>query len=130
MITIEMARTAMLLILLSLVALPGAWKAYNALAEPVAEAPEAQFPPWRVQRDRPSDPYNRRLPNGKLQRDVIAKDQFEKNMKDAKRIRELADEIIEDLEAGQGHVVSLKNIERSKELEDLAKDLRKRLKSF
>jgi hypothetical protein len=67
------------------------------------------------------------LPDGK-QRDDILKDEYKKSLQDAAQLVKLSEELRDALEAGDPHVVSLKAIKQTEEIEKLAKNIRGRLK--
>ena len=79
--------------------------------------------------DRPA-PDDVKLPNGKSQREAILKDEFKHNLKDVDKLASLANELKEAMEASDAHVVSLKMIKQTEEIEKLAKTIRGRLKKF
>jgi len=68
------------------------------------------------------------LPNGKSQREEILKDEYKRNLQDAAQLVKLSEELRDALEAGDPHVVSLKLIKQTEEIEKLAKSVRGRLK--
>jgi hypothetical protein len=68
-----------------------------------------------------------RLPNGKLQRDVILKHEHQRNLDELKEIRKLSDELIEDLETNTEFVLSLKSLKKLERMEKLTRDVRKRV---
>jgi hypothetical protein len=77
---------------------------------------------------RSEESTTRRLPNGKSQDMAILKDDFEKSKKDIAEIIELARGLEEEIEKTQGYVVDLRSIEKTEEIEKLAKRIRGRLK--
>jgi hypothetical protein len=68
------------------------------------------------------------LPNGKSQREEILKDEYKRSLQDAAQLVKLSEELRDALEAGDPHVVSLKSIKQTEEIEKLAKSIRGRLK--
>jgi hypothetical protein len=68
-----------------------------------------------------------RLPNGKLQRDVILKHEHQRNLDELKEIRKLSDELIEELETNTEFVLSLKSLKKLERMEKLTRDVRKRV---
>ena len=91
----------------------------------LASAQLDRFPPRNTEKPDEEGP---RLPNGKLQRDVILKHEYEQNLEDLRRIHELSGEVLEDMEEQTEHVFSLKTLKKLEELEELSKDVRKRFK--
>lgn len=71
-----------------------------------------------------------RLPNGKLQRDEIAKADYKKNLADAAELARLAGELKADLEKESAFVVSLKTIRKTEDIEKLERNIRGRLKRY
>jgi hypothetical protein len=81
----------------------------------------AQRPPLR-------DEPDVKLPNGKSQRDEIARVDYERNLKDAGELARLSEEIKDDLEKGDRYLVSLKTLKKLEDVEKLSKDIRQRLR--
>jgi len=71
-----------------------------------------------------------RLPNGKKQQDEILKADYEKNLKDARELIELAKSFELDLEKDERFVLSVSSLKKLDDMEKLAKRLRGRLKRF
>lgn len=84
-------------------------------------------PPLTQTPDTPSDV---KLPNGKLQRDEIAKADYKKNLEDAAELLQLAGELKSDLDKDTAFVVSVKNMKKTEEIEKLARNIRGRLKRY
>lgn len=74
-----------------------------------------------------TDDEGPRLPNGKLQRDVILKHEHQRNLDELKEIRELSGELIEELETNSEFVLSLKSLKKLERMEKLTRDVRKRV---
>lgn len=68
-----------------------------------------------------------RLPNGKLQRDVILKHDHQRNLEDLREIRRLSGELIGELRKDTAFVLSLKSLKKLERMEKLSKDVRKRI---
>ena len=79
---------------------------------------------------KPGDLPDVKLPDGKSQREAILKDEFKHNLKDVDKLASLANDLKEAMEASDAHVVSLKMIKQTEEIEKLAKTIRGRLKKF
>ncbi len=69
-----------------------------------------------------------RLPDGRSQREAILKVEYEKTLKDAGQLVELAEDLKAELEKNERHVLSLSSIKKAEEIEKLAGRIRKRLK--
>lgn len=89
------------------------------------------MPPPPIDRRHPEDtPEDVRLPNGKLQRDAILNDDYEKSLKDARELARLSDELKTSLENEGKNVLSLQMLKKTEEIEKLAKRIRDRLKRY
>jgi hypothetical protein len=75
-------------------------------------------------------PGDIRLPNGKKQQDEILKADFEKNVKDARELTDLARSFEEDLEKNEAFVFSLSSLKKLDDMERLTKRIRGRMKRF
>jgi hypothetical protein len=71
-----------------------------------------------------------KLPNGKSQREEIIKEDYKKNLEESAALAKLAEELKSDLEKGDRHIVSVKNIKQTEEIEKLARSIRARLKRY
>jgi hypothetical protein len=69
-----------------------------------------------------------RLPNGKLQTDEILKNDYAKNLKDARDLTGLARGLEEDLEKNEAFVFSLASLKKLDDMERLTKRIRARMK--
>ncbi|HTA42008.1 MAG TPA: hypothetical protein VK789_06155 [Bryobacteraceae bacterium] len=78
----------------------------------------------------PEDKTDFRLPNGKKQVDEILKDDYEKNLKDARDLTNLARSLEEDLEKNEAFVFSLSTLKKLDDMEKLTKRIRARMKRF
>jgi hypothetical protein len=78
----------------------------------------------------PDDKNDFRLPNGKRQVDEILKDDYEKNLKDARDLTNLARSLEEDLEKNEAFVFSLSTLKKLDDMEKLTKRIRARMKRF
>jgi hypothetical protein len=90
----------------------------------------AAFPqdPFGAPNPERSDPLDRKMPNGKSQRDEIAKADHEKNLEDAARLEQLSTEVHDELEKSGSGVVSLKMLKKLDDMEKLTRNIRGRLK--
>jgi hypothetical protein len=71
-----------------------------------------------------------RLPSGKLQREEILKADHEKDLKDAAALVELAEQLKQELEKNDRHVLSVGSLRKTEEIEKLAKRIRARLRRY
>ena len=71
-----------------------------------------------------------RLPSGKSQREEILKADHEKDLKDAAALVELAEQLKQELEKNDRHVLSVASIRKAEEIEKLAKRIRARLRRY
>jgi hypothetical protein len=69
-----------------------------------------------------------RLPGGKLQKDEIARAEYEQSLKDAAELADLAQQLKADLEKDTRFVVSLTTIRKTDEIEKLARRIRTRMR--
>ena len=75
----------------------------------------------------PADPP---LPTGKLQREMIVKQDYRKNLEDSAELAKLAEDLKTDLENSDKYVVSVKTMKQAEEIEKLARNIRNRLKRY
>lgn len=75
----------------------------------------------------PPDQRDVELPNGKFQKDEILKANHEKDLKDAAQLIELAEQLKQELEKNDRHVLSLSSLKKTEQIEKLAKRIRSRL---
>jgi len=101
------------------------------LLSPVWSAQE----PFPADRQRP-DPFpkrpdeeDRKLPNGKSQKDAIAKQNHEQSLKDANEMIQAATSLRDELQKAGDYVVPLTAVKRTEEIEKLARRIRGRLKA-
>jgi Zn-dependent oligopeptidase len=81
---------------------------------------------------RPKEPNpneDPRLPDGRSQKNAIAKQQHEDALKDAERLVEAAQDLRDELQRAGTFVVPLGSVKKTEEIEKLAKRIRGRLKS-
>jgi len=76
------------------------------------------------------DPRDLKLPNGKLQRDEIAKADYKKNLEDAAQLVQLSQDVLEALENGDQYIVSVRTIKKLDDIDKLSRSIRGRLKRF
>ncbi len=90
----------------------------------------AQVPSVPTPINPPGTPSDAKLPNGKLQRDEIAKADYKKNVEDAAELLKLAGELKADLDKDTAYVVSVKDMRKTEDIEKLARNIRGRLKRY
>jgi hypothetical protein len=77
----------------------------------------------------PRDPSeDSRLPNGKSQKNAMAKQDHEQALKDANDLIAVAEELRDELKKSGDYVVSVSSVKKTEEIERLAKRIRGRLK--
>ena len=69
-----------------------------------------------------------RLPNGKNQQDEILKADHQQNLKDAARLVEVAQQLRDELEKNDRHVLSVATQRKTDEIEKLVRRIRSRLR--
>jgi Zn-dependent oligopeptidase len=100
------------------------------LVSPALGAQE-QFP---ADQRRP-DPFpkvpeeDRKLPNGKSQKDEIAKQNHEQSLKDVNELVQAATSLRDELQKAGNYVVPLNAVKKTEEIEKLARRIRGRLKA-
>ncbi len=77
----------------------------------------------------PNENEDPRLPNGKSQKNAIAKEEHEQALKDAQQLVNVAEELRNELQRAGTFVVPLASVKKTEEIEKLAKRIRGRLKS-
>jgi len=93
-----------------------------ALALTTLVAPQARTP-----RQAPTTQDDVQLPNGKSQQDEILKADHQKDLKDAAQLIDLAEQLKQELEKNDRHVLSISSLKKTEEIEKLAKRIRSRL---
>lgn len=69
-----------------------------------------------------------KLPNGKSQKDAIAKEDHEQALKDVNDLIAVAQQLRDELQKSGEHVVSVASVKKTEEIERLARKIRGRLK--
>ena len=77
----------------------------------------------------PSPDEDVKLPNGKSQKDAIAKEDHQQAMKDVNELISIAEQLRDELQKSGEHVVSVSSVKKTEEIERLARKIRGRLKS-
>ena len=71
-----------------------------------------------------------KLPDGRSQRNAIAKEDYKRSLDDARELVKLAESLQSELEKNDQFVISLSEIRKTEDIEKLAKRIRGRLKRF
>jgi hypothetical protein len=91
----------------------------------------AQIPaPYDPNRPESKPPEEVRLPNGKLQKDAILAEDYERTLKDVRDLARLSDELKTGLENSDKNVLSLQLLKKTEEIEKLAKRIHDRMKKY
>jgi hypothetical protein len=90
----------------------------------------AQPPPPDLRHPDMRPPEDVRLPNGKLQKDAILAEDYEKSLQDARDLARLSDELKSGLEENGKNVLSLQMLKKTEEIEKLAKRIHDRMKRY
>jgi hypothetical protein len=69
-----------------------------------------------------------RLPNGKSQSEEILKAEHQQNLKDAAKLVQMAEELKQELEKDDRHVLSVATLKKTDEIEKLARKIGSRLR--
>lgn len=96
------------------------------------------FPPLAAWQERERDSHEGplssnadvKLPNGKSQREEILKADYDKTLKDAAQLVELAQALQQEIEKDDRHVLSIASLKKTDEIEKLAKRIRSRMRRF
>ena len=89
-----------------------------------------QEPPPRTPPSRPGSDPDVKLPDGRSQRNAIAKEDYKKSLEDARELVKLAESLQSELEKNDQFVVSVSEIRKTEDIEKLAKRIRGRLKRY
>lgn len=92
-----------------------------------AKIQDQQSPPDRLPIP-PNPGEDGRLPNGKSQKDAIAKQQHEQTLKDADDLIAVAQQLKDELEKAGNFVVPVASVKKTEEIERLARRIRGRLR--
>lgn len=93
-----------------------------------AQVEEPQQQPRDRQPFPPNPEEDRKLPNGKSQKDAIAKDEHEKALKDADDLVAMAEQLRDEIKRAGDFVVPVGSVKKTEEIEKLARKIRGRLK--
>lgn len=78
----------------------------------------------------PRDAEEDKLPSGKSQKEEILKSEYARSQKDAAELAKLAEDLKNELEKNDSHVLSVSTLKQLDTIEKLAKRIRSRLKRF
>jgi len=76
----------------------------------------------------PNPGEDTKLPNGKSQKDMIAKQEHERALKDANDLLTVAQQLKDELQKAGEYVVPVSSVKKTEEIERLARRIRGRLK--
>ena len=95
----------------------------------VAQEPDPQQNPRNPTLPRVPDPdEDNKLPNGKSQKNEIAKQEHQQALKEAENLVSMAQELRDELKKAGDYVVPLASVKKTEEIEKLARHIRARLK--
>jgi hypothetical protein len=104
-----------------------------SLTAPLLASATQQFPDPRQQPHGPPElnkpDEDSKLPNGKSQKDAIAKQNHQAALKDASDLVQAAKSLEEELKGAGNYVVPVSSVKRTEEIEKLARRIRGRLKA-
>ncbi len=73
------------------------------------------------------DNEDHKLPNGKSQKDAMAKSEHDKALKEANDLLALAQQLRDELQKAGDHVVPMSSVKKTEEIEKMARRIRSRL---
>ena len=101
----------------------------GGLAASLARAQDQSPDDPRLRLPVPANPdEDRKLPNGKSQKDEIAKHEHEKALEDAQDLVTMAQQLRDELQKAGDYVVPMASLKKTEEIERLARRIRGRLK--
>jgi hypothetical protein len=98
-----------------------AGSALMAAQNPIPDQPGRDIPA-------PGSDDDRRLPNGKSQKNEMAKEEHQQALKEANDLLTVAQQLKDELQKAGDYVVPLSSVKKTEEIEKLAKRIRGRLK--
>jgi hypothetical protein len=106
----------------------------SLIASALASGAATQVPLEPPSEDRhppglPNPDEDRKLPNGKSQKDAIAAQEHAQAMKEAERLVGLANDVKDELQKAGNFIVPLATLHKTEEIEKLARKIRGRLKT-
>lgn len=97
-----------------------------------ASSKPQQFPDEQPQRRLPFPDVgdeDKKLPNGKSQKDAMAREKHEQALKDASELVTVAEQLRDELKKAGDYVVPVSSVRKTEQIEKLAKKIRSRLQS-
>ena len=73
------------------------------------------------------DDEDHKLPNGKSQKDAMAKSEHDKALKEANDLLQLAQQLKDEIQKAGDHVVPMSSVKKTEEIEKMAKRIRSHL---
>lgn len=73
------------------------------------------------------DDEDHKLPNGKSQKDAMAKSEHDKALKEANDLLALAQQLKDEIQKAGDHVVPMSSVKKTEEIEKMARRIRSRL---
>ncbi len=73
------------------------------------------------------DNEDHKLPNGKSQKDAVAKSEHDKALKEANDLLVLAQQLKDEIQKAGDHVVPISSVKKTEEIEKMARRIRSRL---
>ncbi len=93
-------------------------------------AAQQQFPEGQDQKHPfPHEDNDEKLPNGKSQKNELARLSYEQSLKDVDAMVEAAQSLRDDLKKSGTYTVSVASLRKTEEIEKLARKIRSRLKA-
>lgn len=77
----------------------------------------------------PNSDEDKKLPNGKSEKDEIAKDEHQRALNDAENLLSIAQDLRDELKKAGNYVVPVTSVKKTEEIEKLARRIRGRLKA-
>ena len=93
-----------------------------------AQEQDQQQPPDRRLPIPPNPDEDTKLPNGKSQKNAIAKENHEQALRDANDLIAVAQQLKDELQKAGDYVVPISSVKKTEEIERLARRIRGRLK--
>lgn len=70
----------------------------------------------------------KKLPDGRLWSEAVIKANYEANLRDMERMRQILDSVRKEIEETKGHVLSIRALREMEELERLSRRVRDRMR--
>jgi len=78
----------------------------------------------------PEEPLMRRMPDGRTQAEHVLQDDHKKATEDVRKLVAMAEELQDEIEKNDYHVLSISAIKKAEQIEKLAKKIKNRLKRY